>query len=48
MNVTRIALGAPAAFVAYFIVGGIFSAIPAFAAEFDPGSYPETMRTLRG
>jgi hypothetical protein len=43
MNYTRIALAAFAALVAYFIVGGIFFAIPAMQAEF--ARYPGIFRT---
>ena len=43
MNLTRIALAAVAALVAYFIVGGIFFAIPAMHVEF--GKYPAVYRT---
>ena len=43
MNLTRIALAAVAALVAYFIVGGIFFTIPAFQAEF--AKYPAVYRT---
>ena len=43
MNITRIALAAVAALVAYFIVGGIFFAIPAMHAEF--AKYPAVYRT---
>lgn len=43
MNLTRIALAALAALVAYFIVGGIFFAIPAMSAEF--AKYPSIFRT---
>lgn len=43
MNLTRIALAALAALVAYFIVGGIFFAIPALREEF--AKYPAVFRT---
>ena len=43
MNLTRLALAALAALVAYFIVGGIFFAVPAFQAEF--AKYPAVYRT---
>jgi len=43
MNLTRIALSAIAALVAYFIVGGIFFAIPAMGSEF--AKYPTVFRT---
>lgn len=43
MNLRRIALAALAAFVAYFIVGGIFFAIPAMHTEF--AKYPAIYRT---
>ena len=43
MNLTRIALATLAALVAYFIVGGIFFAIPAMQAEFT--KYPAVYRT---
>jgi hypothetical protein len=43
MNLTRIALAALAALVAYFIVGGIFFTIPAMQAEF--AKYPGVYRT---
>ena len=41
MNLTRLVLATLAALVAYFIVGGIFFAIPAMQAEFtkDPAVY---------
>jgi hypothetical protein len=42
MNLTRIALAALAALVAYFIVGGIFFAVPAMGAEF--AKYPAVFR----
>ena len=43
MNLTRIALAAFAALIAYFIVGGIFFAIPAMGTEF--AKYPAIYRT---
>jgi uncharacterized protein YneF (UPF0154 family) len=43
MNLTRIALASVAALVAYFIVGGIFFAIPAMREEFT--KYPTIYRT---
>ena len=43
MNFTRIALAALAALVSYFIVGGIFFAVPAMRAEF--AKYPAVYRT---
>ena len=43
MNLTRLALAALAALVAYFIVGGIFFAVPALRAEF--AKYPAVFRT---
>ena len=43
MNLTWIALAAFAALVAYFIVGGIFFAVPAMRAEFE--KYPAIYRT---
>src|SRR5687768_1659043 len=43
MNLTRIALAAVAALVAYFIVGGIFFTIPAMQAEF--AKYPSVYRS---
>lgn len=43
MNLTRIALAALAALVAYFIVGGIFFTVPAMGAEF--AKYPAIYRT---
>ena len=43
MNLTRIALAALAALVAYFIVGGTFFAVPAMRAEF--AKYPAIYRT---
>ena len=43
MNLTRIALAAVAALLAYFIVGGIFFTIPAMQAEF--AKYPSVYRT---
>ena len=43
MNLTRIALSTVAALVAYFIVGGIFFAIPAMGSEF--AKYPAVFRT---
>jgi MFS family permease len=43
MNLSRIALAALAAFVAYFIVGGIFFIVPAIGAEF--ANYSSIYRT---
>lgn len=43
MNLTRIALAALAALVAYFIVGGIFFTVPAMRTEF--AKYPAVFRT---
>jgi hypothetical protein len=43
MNLTRIALSSIAALVAYFIVGGVFFAIPAMGSEF--AKYPAVFRT---
>ena len=43
MNLTRIALAAVAALVAYFIVGGIFFTVPAFQTEF--AKYPAVYRS---
>ena len=43
MNITRIALSSVAALVAYFIVGGIFFAIPAMGTEF--AKYPGVFRS---
>src|SRR5437667_195891 len=43
MNLTRIALAALAALVAYFMVGGIFFAVPAMRTEF--AKYPAVYRT---
>lgn len=43
MNLTRIALAALAALVAYFAVGSIFFAVPAMSAEF--AKYPAVFRT---
>lgn len=43
MNLTRIALAALAALVAYFVVGGIFFTIPAMKAEF--AKYPAVFRS---
>ena len=43
MNLTRIALAALAALVAYFAVGGIFFAMPAMRAEF--AKYPAIYRS---
>lgn len=43
MNLTRLALAALAAFVAYFAVGSIFFAVPAFGAEF--AKYPAVYRS---
>ena len=43
MNLTRIALAALAALVAYFIVGGIFFAVPAMKTEF--ARYPAIFRS---
>lgn len=43
MNLPRIALAALAALVAYFIVGGIFFAVPALSEEF--AKYPAIYRT---
>ena len=39
MNLTRIALAALAAFVAYFMVGGMFFAVPAMRTEFEKHSH---------
>lgn len=38
MNFTRIALAAGAAFIAYFMVGGIFIGVPALKTEFQKHS----------
>jgi hypothetical protein len=43
MNLARIALAGLAAFVAYFMVGGVFFTIPAMRAEF--AKYPAVYRT---
>ena len=43
MNLTRIALAALAALVAYFIVGSIFFTVPAMQTEF--AKYPAVYRT---
>ena len=43
MNLTRLALAALAALVAYFAVGGAFFAVPALRAEFE--KYPGVFRT---
>ena len=43
MNLTRFALAALAALVAYFTVGGIFFAVPAMRTEF--AKYPAIYRT---
>ena len=43
MNLTWTALAALAAFVAYFVVGGIFFTVPAMKAEF--ARYPAVYRT---
>ena len=43
MNLARIALAAFAALVAYFMVGGIFFAVPAMKTEF--AKYPAVYRT---
>ena len=43
MNFTRIALAAVAALLAYFVVGGIFFAVPALRTEF--AKYPAVFRT---
>ena len=43
MNLPRIALAAVAALVAYFIVGGIFFAVPVMRTEF--AKYPTVFRT---
>ena len=43
MNLTRVALAALAALVAYFITGGIFFAIPAMRKEF--AKYPAVYRS---
>lgn len=43
MNLPRIALAALAAFVSYFIVGGVFFAVPAFGREF--AKYSGVFRT---
>ena len=46
MNFPRIALAALAALIAYFIVGGIFFAVPAMQEEF--AKYPAIYRTGEG
>ena len=43
MNLTRIVFAALAALIAYFVVGGIFFAVPAMQAEFT--KYPGVYRT---
>jgi len=43
MNLTRIALAAVAALVAYFMVGGLFFAVPAMRTEF--AKYPAVYRS---
>lgn len=43
MNLTRIALAAFAALIAYFLVGGVFFAVPAMRTEFE--KYPAVYRT---
>jgi len=43
MNLTRIALAAIAAFVAYFILGGLTFSVPAFRQEFT--AYPSVYRS---
>lgn len=43
MNLARIALATLAALVAYFVVGGIFFAVPAMRTEF--AKYPGIFRT---
>jgi hypothetical protein len=43
MKLTRLALATLAAFIAYFVVGGIFFTIPAMHAEF--AKYPAIYRT---
>ena len=43
MNLPRVAVAAVAALVAYFIVGGIFFAVPALREEF--AKYPGVFRT---
>ena len=43
MNLTRIALATLAAFVSYFIVGGIFFVVPAMKTEF--AKYPAVFRS---
>jgi hypothetical protein len=43
MNVRRIALAALAALVAYFVVGGVFFAVPGLQAEF--AKHPGVFRT---
>ena len=43
MTLTRIALAALAALVAYFVVGGVFFAVPAMGAEFS--KYPAVYRS---
>ena len=43
MNLTRIVFAALSALIAYFVVGGIFFAVPAMQAEFT--KYPGVYRT---
>jgi hypothetical protein len=43
MNPTRLALASLAAFIAYFVVGGLLFAIPAFTTEF--AKYPAVFRS---
>jgi len=43
MNITRIALASLAALIAYFLVGGLFFALPAMRTEF--AKYPSVFRS---
>lgn len=43
MNITRIGLAALGAFVAYFVLGGIWAAVPQFRNEFR--NYPNVYRS---
>jgi hypothetical protein len=43
MNYTRILLAAFAAFVVYFVIGGLWFSVPAFRAEFS--AYPAVYRS---
>ena len=43
MNLTRVGLATIAAFIAYFVVGGVLFVVPAFQAEF--AKHPQVFRS---